>query len=379
MTDTRIEKLADLLVNYSVGVRAGDRVVIQGGTPAEPLLLAVYARVLQVGGQPLLWPELPEANEVFYRHASETQLQHISPVEKLIRETFEVMIQIDAVPNTRALSHIDPARLARRAQARNGLNRTLMQRTARGELRWVYTLFPTHGYAQDADMSLREFEDFFYHACMPEPEDPIGYWQQMAAAQDEIIAWLKGKKSVRVKAPETDLRLSIAGRPFINCAGTFNLPDGEVFTAPVEDSVTGHVCFSYPAIYHDQEVSGVRLWFEAGRVVRATAERNEALLLAILDTDAGARRVGEFAIATNPGITRFTRQILFDEKIGGTFHLALGASYPESGGVNESAIHWDMICDLRHGGEIWVDDELIYRNGKFLLRGKSLAFINRNR
>ncbi|MCK6562202.1 aminopeptidase [candidate division KSB1 bacterium] len=373
MSDSRLEKLAELLVNYSVSVRPGDRVVIQGGTPAEPLLLAVYAEVVKAGGHPLLLPELPEANELFYRHASEAQLQHVSAVEKLIRETFEVMIQIDAAPNTRALNQIDPERMARRAQARAGLSHTLMQRTARGELRWVYTLFPTHGYAQDADMSLREFEDFYYQACMPDPHDPVGYWRRVAAEQDKIVAWLQGKQTVHVKAPETDLRLSIAGRPFINCAGTFNVPDGEVFTAPVEDSVAGHVCFSYPAIYRDKEVAGVRLWFEAGRVVRATAEKNEDLLRATLDTDAGARRVGEFAIATNAGITRFTRQILFDEKIGGSFHLALGASYPESGGVNESAIHWDMICDLRSGGEIWVDDELFYRNGKFLNLDKNLT------
>ncbi len=373
MSDSRLEKLAELLVYYSVSVRPGDRVAIQGGTQAEPLLLAVYAEVLKAGGHPLLLPELPEANELFYRYASEAQLQHVSAVEKLIRETFEVMIQIDATPSTRALNQIDSARLARRAQARAGLSHTLMQRTARGELRWVYTLFPTHGYAQDTDMSLREFEDFYYQACMPDPHDPIGYWRRVAAEQDKIVAWLQGKQTVHVKAPESDLRLSIAGRPFINCAGTFNVPDGEVFTAPVEDSVAGHVSFSYPAIYRDKEVAGVRLWFEAGRVVRATAEKNEDLLLATLDTDEGARRVGEFAIATNAGITRFTRQILFDEKIGGSFHLALGASYPESGGVNESAIHWDMICDLRAGGEIWVDDELFYRNGKFLILDKNLT------
>lgn len=372
MSDSRLEKLAELLVNYSVSVRPGDRVVIQGGTPAEPLLLAVYAEVMKAGGHPLLLPELPEANELFYRHASETQLLHVSPVEKLIRETFEVMIQIDASPNTRALNQVDPTRLARRAQARAELSHTLMQRAARGELRWVYTLFPTHGYAQDADMSLREFEDFYYQACMPDPHDPVGYWRRVAAEQDKIVAWLQGKQTVHVKAPDTDLRLSIAGRPFISCAGTFNVPDGEVFTAPVEDSVAGHVRFSYPAIYRDQEVAGVRLWFEAGQVVRATAEKNEALLHATLDTDVGARRVGEFAIATNAGITRFTRQILFDEKIGGSFHLALGASYPEAGGLNQSAIHWDMICDLRTDGEIWVDDELFYRNGKFLNWDKSL-------
>lgn len=202
---------------------------------------------------------------------------------------------------------------------------------------------------------------------MPDLHDPVGYWQRVAAQQDRIVKWLSSKQRVHVKAPGTDLRLSIAGRPFINCAGNFNLPDGEVFTAPVEDSVEGQVYFSYPAIYGGKEVAGVRLWFEQGKVVRASAEKNEEFLLATLNTDEGARRAGEFAIATNEGITRFTRQILFDEKIGGSFHLALGASYPESGGVNQSAIHWDMICDLRAGGEIWVDDQLLYKEGKFVM------------
>ncbi|KAA0229629.1 aminopeptidase [candidate division KSB1 bacterium] len=367
MPDPRLEKLADLLVHYSVKVRPRDKVVIQGEAIAAPLLSAVYARVLQVGGYPIVLPELPEIDELFYRHASGEQLQYVSEIDRLVRERHDVLIQIDGASNTKALSNVDPKKISLRAQARAVLSTILMQRTAAGELRWVYTIFPTHAYAQDAEMSLREFEDFFYQACMPDLHDPVGYWQRVAVQQDRIVKWLSGKQRVHVEAPGTDLRLSIAGRPFINCAGNFNLPDGEVFTAPVEDSVEGQVYFSYPAIYGGKEVAGVRLWFEQGKVVRASAEKNEEFLLATLDTDEGARRAGEFAIATNEGITRFTRQILFDEKIGGSFHLALGASYPESGGVNQSAIHWDMICDLRAGGEIWVDEQLLYKEGKFVM------------
>jgi len=172
---------------------------------------------------------------------------------------------------------------------------------------------------------------------------------------------------VRVVGPETELRLNVAGRTFINSDGKTNMPSGEVHTGPVEDSVEGHVYFSYPAIYQGREVAGVRLWFEGGKVVKASAEKNEDFLLQMLDTDEGARYVGEFAIGTNKGITRFTRQILFDEKINGSFHMALGRSYPETGGKNVSAIHWDMICDMRAGGEIWVDDELLYKDGRFVV------------
>ena len=245
--------------------------------------------------------------------------------------------------------------------------KTFMQRSAAGELRWTSTLFPTSAYAQDADMSLSDYEDFVYGACLPDREDPVGYWRRFSAWQQGIVDWLKGREQVHIVAPGTDLRLSVAGRSFINCDGRKNMPDGEIFTGPVEDSVEGHVYFSYPAIYQGREVMGVRLWFEKGRVVRASAEKNEAFLLATLDIDEGARRVGEFAIGTNQGVTRFTRQILFDEKINGSFHMALGAGYPETGSENESAIHWDMICDMRDGGEIWVDDDLLYRDGAFAI------------
>jgi len=214
-------------------------------------------------------------------------------------------------------------------------------------------------------MSLTDYEDFVYHACMPDISDPVGYWQRVSARQHKLVEWLKGKEQVRVKGPSTELSFSIVGRKFQNCDGHFNVPDGEVFTGPVENSVEGTVLFSYPAIYKGREVTGVRLWFQHGKVVKATADKNEAFLNATLDTDSGARYVGEFAIGTNEGINRFTREILFDEKIGGSFHMALGAAYPETGSKNESAIHWDMICDLRQGGEIWVDDQLLYSNGGF--------------
>ena len=367
MSDPRVDKLANVLVNYSVAVQPGDKVLIQGDALAEPLLKAVYARVLQAGGHPMMMATLPGTEELFFRYASDEQVQHVPEPVKLIIETFDVRIVIRGTENTKALSGVDPARVVLRSQAQAELMKINMQRSAAGELRWVVTIFPTNAYAQDAEMSLSEYEDFVYGACMPDLEDPVGYWHRFSAWQQNIVDWLKGKERVRVIGPETDLRLSIAGRTFINSDGTNNMPSGEVFTGPVEDSVEGHVHFSYPAIHQGREVSGVRLWFENGKVVKAAAKKNEDFLLQTLDTDQGSRYVGEFAIGTNKGITQFTGQILFDEKINGSFHMAMGAGYPETGSKNESAIHWDMICDLRDGGEIWVDDELLYKNGEFVI------------
>jgi aminopeptidase len=282
-------------------------------------------------------------------------------------ETYDVRISVIAEGNTRALSNVEPGKIVLQQRARTELMRTFMRRSAAGELRWTVAPFPTNAFAQDAEMSLSEYEDFVYNACLPDMDDPVGYWQQFSVRQEKLVNWLKGKVNLHIKGPETDLRLSIAGRSFVNCDGHYNMPDGEIFTGPVEDSIEGSVYFSYPAIYKGREVTGVRLWFERGKVVKASAGKNEEFLLQTLDTDAGSRFVGEFAIGTNQDINHFTREILFDEKIGGSFHMALGAGYPETGSKNESAIHWDMICDLRENGEIWIDNECFYQNGKFMI------------
>ncbi len=310
---------------------------------------------------------LPGIEELFYQYASNEQLKHVPKPVELTMETYDVRISIIAETNTRALSNVDPSRMVMYQQARTELMRTFMRRSAAGDLRWTLAPFPTNAFAQDAEMGLSEYEDFVYSACLPDMNDPVGYWQRFSIRQQKIVDWLKNKTQVHIKGRETDLRLSVDGRTFINCDGHVNMPDGEVFTGPVEDSVEGYVYFSYPAIHGGREVTGVRLWFEHGKVVKASAEKNEAFLIHTLDTDTGARFVGEFAIGTNEGIIHFTREILFDEKIGGSFHIALGAGYPETGSKNESAIHWDMICDLRDGGEIWVDDELLYQSGKFVI------------
>ena len=367
MQDPRIAKLAEVLVDYSTEVQPGDRVVISGTPLAEALLKAVYTRVLQAGGHPLMVPTLPGIDELLYEHGSDEQLEHIPEPIRMITETYDVRISMRGAANTKSLTNVDPSKIVLRNRAQTELMKTFMQRSASGALRWVGTLFPTNAYAQDAEMSLSEYENFVYGACMPNLEDPVGYWREFSAWQQKIVDWLEGKEQVHVIGKGTDLQLSIADRKFINSDGRHNMPSGEVFTGPVEDSAEGHVTFSYPAIHQGREVTNVELWFEQGRVIRATAQKNEGFLLETLDTDEGARYLGEFAIGTNEGITRFTGQILFDEKINGSFHVALGAGYPETGSQNESAIHWDMICDLREGGEIWVDGQLLYENGQFVI------------
>jgi aminopeptidase len=367
VSDPRIDKLADLLVNYSVKVKPGDKVAIQAESNAVSLTKAVYTRVLKAGGYPFLLLSPSGLDEVFYTVASDDQLKHIPPPLQLIYETYDVRIVMISDENTQALNNINSEKIVLRQRARAGLMKTYLDRAARGELRWTLAPFPTNGYAQDAGMSLDDYEDFLFKACLGDLADPIGYWQRFSTWQQKIADWLTGKKQVHLVAPETDLSLSVEGRTFINCNGHENVPDGEVFTGPVEDSINGHVYFSYPAIENGHEVIGVRLWFENGVVVKASADKNEDFLLKMLETDPGARRIGEFSFGTNKGISRFTRQILFDEKIGGSFHLALGASYPETGGKNESAIHWDMICDMRNGGQATVDGRLFYQNGEFVL------------
>jgi aminopeptidase len=367
--DVRDEKLANLIVNYSVGVKPGNRVLLRGGVTAEPLLKELYKQVLIAGAHPFLLPEFSWTEETLLRLGDESQITHIPKPKAICYEEYDCMIRVIAEDNTKVLNAVDGSKYVRYTQALGPLMNTYMSRSAAGEFKWALTLYPTNAYAQDADMSLEEYTDFVYQACMPDMNDPVRYWQGVSARQARIVDWLDGKKNVHLVGKDTDLRLSIEGRKFINCDCKVNIPDGEIFTGPVEDSIEGHVSFSYPTIYHSREVTGVQLEFKKGRVVKASAKKNEEFLLKTIDTDEGARGVGEFAIGTNDGIQRFTRQILFDEKIGGSFHMALGKGYPESGSKAQSSIHWDMICDLRDGGQIWVDDQLFYENGKFVIDG----------
>lgn len=367
MFDPRVSKLAEVLVQYSVGVRPDDKVFIQGGPTAIPLIKAVVVEVLRAGGHPFTRMAVPDLDELVYRYASDAQLLHVPEPMRLIYETYDVMITFWSSDNTKSLTNVPPEKLVLSSQATKDISRTFMQRMATQDLRWVGTLYPTAAYAQDAEMGLHEYEDFVYAACLPDPQDPVSVWRRLSTWQQKLVDWLDGKKELRVEGPHVDLRMKIAGRTFKNCDGKNNMPDGEIFTGPVEDSVEGHVRFSYPTVFQGRKLNGVELWFKKGRVVQAKAETGDEFLQKTLDVDAGARSVGEFAIGTNKGITRATGHTLFDEKINGSFHMALGAGMPETGSRNESAIHWDMVCDLMQGGRIYVDDQLIYESGQFLI------------
>lgn len=367
MVTTKVAQLADLLVRYSVAVKKGDKVLINGSSLAEPLLREVYAAVLKCGGHPLMNVILPEQDEILYQYASDDQLAFVPEPVRLGIETYDVAISISGSSNTKGLQGIDDKKLDIFSQGRQSLHQAFRRRAAAGELRWTTTLYPTHAYAQGAEMSLGEYEDFVYGACLPDLNDPVGYWQALSGRQAKIVDWLKGRKRINVTAPGTALSMRIDDRVFINCDGHKNMPDGEIFTGPVEDSVTGHVSFTCPAVSQGRDVTGIRLEFKDGIIVKALADQNQHVLENLLDLDEGARRVGEFGIGTNEGIRRFTRQILFDEKMAGTFHMALGSGYPESGSRNQSSIHWDMVSDLRAGGEIRVDDLLFYKDGQFVV------------
>ena len=367
MRDQRAEALAQILVRYSSRVQPDDVCVIQSTTAAEPLVQAIYEEVLRAGGLPIMQVSTEGAAAAFYELANEKQLEWIPPTATWAAENADVRIAVMADANTRALSQADPKRQAVAQKARKPLMETSMRRSAEGSYRWSLTLFPTHAYASEAGMSLSAYEDFYYRACLATDPEPLTAWQRQSDEVRRLAAWMEGKEEVRITAPDTDITLGVAGRKFIPCVGEHNMPDGEFFTGPIEDSVNGEISFSFPATYGGREVSGVRFRFEDGKVVDASAERGEDFLIEMLDTDDGARRLGELGIGTNYGIATGTKEILLDEKIGGTVHMAIGMSYPETGGVNSSAVHWDMVCDLRQGGTITVDGEEIQRDGRFVV------------
>lgn len=360
--DSRIAHLARTLVHYSLPTQPGQTIEVSGFSDAEPLFIALYETILRAGATPEL-RMLPETTqELFFQHANDQQLNTVSPYRMDNAKNMHSSIRIISSSNTRALSAADPQKQARYTATLRPWKERLLKKP------WVLTLFPTSAFAQDAEMSLADFENFVYHATFSDDKNPIRRWNQLAAYQQKLIASLHGADHIRIVGPETDLSLSVKGRPFINSAGTHNMPSGEIFTSPVDQSAEGHITYDYPVCHGGREVDGIRLVFKKGKVVEASARKNEPFLLEMLNLDPGAKRLGELGIGTNRNIQRFIKNILFDEKIGGTIHLALGAAYPEAGGKNKSALHWDMIKDLRRGGALYVDGKLFQRNGRFLHR-----------
>ncbi len=365
---TPYQKLAQILVDHSTGVKPGDRVAIETTTNAESIARDIYELVLQRGGHPHLLLNLPDQEKILFSHANDEQLAFTPVFQKMVTEQFEAYIRVRADLDPRALSGMPGQKQALRQKGMAPVRNTMLARGATQSLRWVLTQIPTEGYAREAGMSLEEYSDFVFSACHVDERtaDPVAHWEGVRQSQLKMIGAIEGHDQVTLQGPNVDLSLSIKGRKFNNSFGRHNLPDGEIYTGPVEDSVEGWVRFTYPAIYQGQAVEGVELKFEKGRVTSAKAQVGEQLLSAMIASDEGSHYLGEFAIGTNYEINRFTRNILFDEKIGGSFHLALGAGYPETGSRNTSTIHWDMICDMRSDSQIVVDGAVIYREGKFI-------------
>jgi aminopeptidase len=370
MRDPRLAKLADVLVRYSVGVKKGQIVRITAASVANPLVVEIYRKVVEAGAHPLVRVNPEETAELFLKHASDEQLAYVNPIALYEIEQIDCSIHIWAEENTKALTNIDPKRIGLQQSARKPIFDTFMKRAGSGQLKWSGTQYPTQGSAQDAEMSLSEYEDFVYSAGLLDQPDPVAGWRKMSESQQRLTDYLNGKSDYHVVAANgTDVRLSVAGHRWINCDGHENFPDGEVFTGPVLDSVNGIIRFSFPAVHHGREVQDARLKFRDGKVVEASASKGEDFLISMLDTDAGSRFLGECAIGTNYNIKRYTKNTLFDEKIGGTVHFAVGAGYPETGNSNVSGLHWDMVVDLRTGGYVEIDGVRISENGKFLREG----------
>ena len=368
MSDPGVDRLADLIVGYSLELGEGDVVRIDGLEVAAPLAVSLYRAALAVGAHPYTNLTLDGLTELLVEHGSDAQLEYISPVQWREVDTIDALVTIWADRNTRSLSRADPERHRREIQTERKLANRRWERIAVGELRWCGTHFPTHGHAQEAEMPLDEYEDFVFAACHADRDDPAAHWRARAEALGARAAELSAVRELRVRGPDTDLRLVVDGRRWIAAAGRHpaNMPDSEVFTSPVETETEGDIRFSFPAIFRGREVQDVRRRFEGGRVVAGEAVEGQDYLTALLDMDDGARVAGEFAFGLNYEIDRFTRNILLDEKIGGTVHLALGAGFKQVGGRNASALHWDMICDLRADGEVYADGELVWKAGRFV-------------
>lgn len=350
MDERQLAQWARILVDYSLAVKKNERIMVSAPVAALPLVEAVYAKLLDRGAFPVLRLSAPRQDELFFAHAQEQHLRTLSPFARFDARTADGYISIAASSNTKALTAVAPRKFALLARTGKPV-RDLIHR----KNRWVLTLYPTAAYAQDAELGGDAFTEFVARALFLDRRDPVAAWRALRARQEKVLRQLRGAREIRIQAPGTDLRLRVDGRKFVNSCGYRNMPSGEVFTSPVEDSAEGRIAFSFPACHGGREVDGVRLEFRRGKVVKAGAAKNEAYLKAMLATDAGAKRLGEFAFGLNFGITRHIKNILFDEKIGGTIHLALGGGFAEAGGRNRSAMHWDMILDLRAGGRVLVD------------------------
>lgn len=364
-TNDIIKKYAKLLVQYSLGLKKGDRFLINSTYLAEELLKEVYAEALAAGAYPEFKVALNGTDKIFYDNASDSQLEYISPLSKYVYENYDSLLNVMAPFNVKELQNTPAEKKQKCNAARAGLSKTFLQRSADKKLRWTLCEFPTNAGAQECGMSQSEYADFVYNCCFLYEDDPVECWKKLERDQQKIVDLLNTKTQIHFKGSNVDVKFRTDGRKWINTSGHHNMPDGEVFTGPVEDSVNGTARFSYPGIYMGQEIEDISLEVKDGQVINAKAAKGQELLNKILEIP-GARRFGEAAIGNNERVNKFTKNMLYDEKMGGTIHMALGVGYPETGAKNESAIHWDLLADMKDG-EILADGEVIYKNGKFLI------------
>lgn len=365
MGDVRLNKLAKLLVNYSTEVKPGDFVLVQCDDVATPWMVEVVKEAVKAGAHVETLIDSQEAKYIKLKHASNEQLLEENYIQKCAIEKADVWLTAWGSQNTKANSNIPSEKIKYSSKGASSWRRIYSERCGDGTLRWCGTQFPTHADAQEASMNIFEYEDFVYGAGLLDYDDPVAEWKKISREQERWVQYLDTKKEIHIISEGTDIKVNIENRKWINCDGKANFPDGEIFTSPVEDGINGVITFSFPGIYAGKEIEGIVLKVEQGKVVEATAKKGEELLKELINTDEGASFFGEVAIGTNYGIKKFTRNMLFDEKIGGTIHMALGDSMPEAGGKNRSTIHWDMLCDMRNSGKIYADGELFYENGEF--------------
>jgi len=366
MVDSRIENLAKLCVQYSVDVKPKEKVLIQGNVAACPLIRELFKECLLGGAYPTIIPSL-DLEYLFFKYAKEHQLKFVSPFERFLVKDADIAIRISCEPNPKRLTNINPEKIGIVRASKKEIMEIFLRRMGEGKLKWVVLPYPINDQAQEAAMSLEEYEDFVFNSCLLDKKEPVTEWKKIDKHQQKICEFLNQVSTIHILGENTDLLLKVKNRKWINCSGKLNMPDGEVFTGPLENSANGTIRFTYPGIVSGREVEDITLTFKDGKVVKATAAKGDELLQQMLKIE-GADRIGEVAIGTNYGITQFSKNMLFDEKMGGTIHMALGASYPESGGLNKSAIHWDMVKDMKKEAEIYADNKLFYKNGKFLIK-----------
>ena len=360
-------KLAKLICKHSLGLKKGDIVYLKSEISAEPLIKAFYKEIIKNGANPLLALFLPETSEYMAKYASTDQLTYLPDFELKRAETMTAYIYIDSSINAKSLTNVDHTKLALMKKTMMPIREIMNRRETEGVFRWSLCPYPNYSMAQEAEMSLDEYTDFVYSACKLNEANPIAAWKKVAMDQETVKNRMTGVKNIHIKGEKTDLKLNVEGRIWENCCGYRNMPDGEVFTSPVENSAEGTIFFDIPTTFNGVEAKNVFLRFEKGQVVEAKAEKGEDFLHKMLAMDDGAKFVGEIAFGLNDNITRPTRNILFDEKIGRSMHLAIGASYPDVGGKNKSALHWDLIKDMKKGGTVVADDVLVYKDGKHIV------------